>query len=36
VGLILEQIKQLTRPRDIMVAAIGLNIDPQVKKELKN
>lgn len=31
-----EQIKQLTRPRDIIVAAPGLNIDPQVKKELKD
>jgi hypothetical protein len=35
-GLTLEQIKQLTRARYIMVAAIGLNIHPQVKKELKD
>jgi hypothetical protein len=34
-GLTPEQIKQLTRPRDIMVATIKLNIDPQVKEELK-
>jgi hypothetical protein len=31
-GLTPEQIKQLTRPRDIMVATIKLDIDPQVKK----
>jgi hypothetical protein len=30
-----EQIKHLTRPRDIMVATIKLNVDSQVKKELK-
>ena len=35
-GLTLEKIKQLTRPRYIMVAAIGLNIDSQVMKELKD
>ena len=35
-GLTLEQIKQLTRPRYVMTAAIRLNIDPQVKKELKD
>jgi hypothetical protein len=35
-GLTLEQIKQLTRPRYVMMAAIRLNIDPQVKKELKD
>jgi hypothetical protein len=34
-GLTPEQIKQLTRHRDIMVATIKLNIDLQVKKELK-
>jgi len=34
-GLTLEQIKQLTRPRYIMMAAVRLNIDSQVKKELK-
>ena len=34
-GLKPEQIKQLTRPRDIIVATIKLNIDPQVRKELK-
>jgi hypothetical protein len=34
-GLTLEEIKQLTRPRYIMMAAVRLNIDPQVKKELK-
>jgi hypothetical protein len=34
-GLTSEQIKQLTRPRDIMVTTIKLNIDPQVKKERK-
>jgi hypothetical protein len=33
-GLTPEKIKQL-RPRDIMVATIKRNIDPQVKKELK-
>jgi hypothetical protein len=26
---------QITRPRDIVVVTIELNIDPQVKKELK-
>jgi hypothetical protein len=36
VGLTLEQIKKLTRPRHVMVAAIGLNIDAQVKKELND
>ena len=35
VGLTPEQIKQLTRPRDITVATIKLNTDSQVKKELK-
>jgi hypothetical protein len=30
-----QQIEQLTRPRDIMVAKIELNIDHQVKKDLK-
>jgi hypothetical protein len=34
-GLTPEQIKQLTRPRNTVVATIKLNIDPQVKKELK-
>jgi len=34
-GLTPEKIKQLTRPRDIMSATVKLNIDPQVKKELK-
>jgi len=34
-GLTPEQIKQFTRPTDIMVATIKLNTDPQVKKELK-
>jgi hypothetical protein len=33
--LTLEQIKQLTRARDIVVATVKLNTDPQVKKELK-
>jgi hypothetical protein len=31
-----EQIKQLTRPRGIMVRKINLDIDPQVKKDLKD
>jgi hypothetical protein len=35
-GLAQEQIKQLTRPRDLMVGKIELNIDPQVKKDLKD
>ena len=34
-GLTPEQIKQLTRPKDIMAATIKLNTDPQVTKELK-
>jgi len=34
-GLTPEQTKQLTRPRDIIVATIKFNIDSQVKKELK-
>ena len=34
-GLTPEQIKQLTRPRDIMVATIQLYLDPQLKKGLK-
>jgi hypothetical protein len=34
-GLTPEQIKQLTRPRDVMVATIKLNVNSQVKKELK-
>jgi hypothetical protein len=34
-GLTPEQIKQLTIPRDVMVATIKLYIDPQVKEELK-
>ena len=35
-GLTPEQIKELTRPRDIMVRKINLEIDPQVKKDLKD
>jgi hypothetical protein len=34
-GLTPEQIKQLTRPKNIMVATIKVNIDPHIKKELK-
>ena len=34
-GLTPEKIKQLTRPRNIMVASVKLNIVPQIKKELK-
>ena len=34
-GLTPEKIKQLTRPTDIMFATVKLNIDSQVKKELK-
>jgi hypothetical protein len=35
-GLTLEQIKQLKRPRYIIMAAVRLNIDPHAKKELKD
>ena len=34
-GLTPEKIKQLTRPRNIMVATVKLSIDSQVKKELR-
>ena len=34
-GLTPEQIKQLTRPRGVMVETVKLNLDPQVKKEIK-
>ena len=34
-GLTPEQIKQLTRPRDVMVETVKFNIDPQVKKEIE-
>ena len=34
-GLTQDQIKQIIKPRDIMVAVINLNTDPQVKASLK-
>jgi hypothetical protein len=34
-GLTQDQIKQIIKPRDIMVAVITLNTDPQVTASLK-
>jgi hypothetical protein len=34
-GLTQDQIKQIIKPRDIMVTVINLNIDPQVRASLK-
>jgi hypothetical protein len=35
-GLTQEQIRQIKKPRDIMVAVINLNISPQFKADLKD
>jgi hypothetical protein len=36
VGLTQQQIKAATRPKEIMIAATDLNLDPTVKEKLKN
>jgi hypothetical protein len=36
VGLNPEQLRQLKKPKDILVAKIDLNLDPQIKQELKD
>jgi hypothetical protein len=35
-GLTKEQIKEITRPKELMVAPINLNLDQSIKRELKN
>jgi hypothetical protein len=35
-GLTKEQIKEITKPKKLMVAPINLNLDQAIKRELKN
>jgi hypothetical protein len=35
-GLTKERIKEITKPKELMVAPINLNLDQSIKRELKN